>query len=107
MISYNVTVKIDHGVHEDWYGWMTEHHIPDVMATGLFLEYRMSRILGLEDDDGYTYTIQYYLEDMDKLQEYQDEQATKLQSEHSERYKDRFGAFRTLMVIVDRSKPTF
>jgi hypothetical protein len=106
MISYNVTVKIDHSAHEDWYSWMTEHHIPDVMATGLFLEYRMSRMLGLEDDDGYTYSIQYYLENMDFLQRYQNEFAEKLQAEHSERYANKFVAFRTLMVVVDRSKPT-
>ena len=105
MISYNVTVKIEHSLHEDWYEWMTKQHIPDVMSTGLFMEYRMSRILGLDDDDGYTYTIQYYLENMDRLQRYQDEFAAKLQAEHSERYADKFVAFRTLMVVVDRSKP--
>jgi len=42
MIIYSVTVNIDDSVHDEWVTWMKEVHIPDVMATGYFLENRFA-----------------------------------------------------------------
>jgi hypothetical protein len=52
MIVYNVTVKVDLAVAEDWLAWMKTEHIPEVLATGMFISYRMLRILNDEDPDG-------------------------------------------------------
>ncbi|MBT6516091.1 MAG: DUF4286 family protein, partial [Crocinitomicaceae bacterium] len=38
MIVYSVTVKVNQEIEENWLRWMKEVHIPDVMATGFFLE---------------------------------------------------------------------
>lgn len=102
MVLYNVTVKIDHESHEAWVSWMQKVHIPDVMATGLFLEYRMGRLLGMDEPDGVTYAIQYYAADMATLQQYHAHFAAKLQAEHSEKFQGKFVAFRTILEIVDK-----
>ncbi len=57
---------------------MQKVHIPDVMATGLFLEYRMGRLLGMDEPDGVTYAIQYYATDMATLEQYQTHFAAKI-----------------------------
>ena len=36
MIVYNVTVKIEKDIHDDWLAWMKETHIPEVLKTNLF-----------------------------------------------------------------------
>ena len=100
MIVYNVTVKIDNEVHDEWVNWMKTVHIPDVMKTGYFLSNRFAKIL-VDDLDGVNYSIQYTCANMEDLQEYQDRHAHSLQAEHTERYKDKFVAFRTLLEIVD------
>lgn len=101
MILYNVTVKIALDVHEDWLKWMKEKHIPDVLATGFFETYRMAKILGLEDEEeGLTYSIQYETPSMEVLNNYLALHAPALQKEHSERYKNKFVAFRSLMELV-------
>ena len=100
MILYSVTVNIDHSVHEDWFRWMKDVHIPDVMKTGMFSENRMLRLLGDEDSGGVTYSIQYTCADIQTLEKYQNEHAPTLQQEHTERYKDKFVAFRTLLEFV-------
>ncbi len=99
MILYNVTVKVDQEIHDDWLKWMREIHIPDVMNTGLFLEHKLCRILH-EEPDGVTYAIQYFCKDMKTLHQYQVQHATKLQAEHTERYKDKYVAIRTLMEVI-------
>ena len=99
MIIYNVTVKIEMESHEEWLKWMRDKHIPDVMKTGCFLRNRVHKVL-VDDTDGVNYAIQYECESMEKLQEYQENHAPALQREHTERYKDRFVAFRTLLEVV-------
>ncbi len=99
MIIYNVTVKIERKSHADWLGWMRGVHIPDVMATRLFEEYKICRILH-EEPEGVTYAIQYFCKDMKTFERYQREHAKRLQADHTERYKDRFVAFRTLMEVL-------
>lgn len=96
MIVYNVTVKIDTEVHKDWLQWITNVHIPDVMATGCFTEYRLLQVLN-EEKDGFTYSVQYHCENMANLYWYQKNHAPALQQEHEERYKDKFTAFRTVL----------
>lgn len=100
MILYNVTVSIDDSVHDEWLEWMKSEHIPKVLATGLFTGNKIFKIKSGEDE-GNTYSIQYFLNSMEDYEKYQKEFAPKLQSEHSEKYKDRFVAFRTIMETVE------
>jgi hypothetical protein len=100
MIIYNVTVKIEDEVEEDWLQWMQDEHIPDVMDTGLFEDYRLCRLL-LDEDDGTSYAIQYFCKNMEQLEKYQEEHAEVLQQEHHQKYKDQYVAFRTLLEVID------
>lgn len=98
MIIYNVTVNIEAAVHDEWLHWMKTVHIPEVMATGLFLDHRMARVLA--DDEGFTYAIQYGCADMATYERYRDQHAARLQSETQQRFGGSFAAFRTLLEVV-------
>jgi hypothetical protein len=96
MIIYNVTVKIEPTIKEDWEKWMKMVHIPDVMATGLFRDAQLRRLM-IDEEDGHTFSIQYRCDSMDDFQKYQSDHASRLQADHTSRYKDKYVAFRTLM----------
>ena len=100
MIIYNVTVCIDEAIHEEWLQWMKEDHIPKVMATNKFLEYKICKLLYAEQSDP-TFAIQYTCESEDVLNDYQKNFAPQLQKEHTEKYEGRFAAFRTLLEVVE------
>lgn len=99
MIIYNVTIKIDLDQHDDWYQWMKEVHIPEVMATSYFIKSQMSKLLYTDESDGLTYTIQYYCKDLETLDAYHKLAAPKLQKAHTDRYKDKYVAFRSVMDV--------
>jgi len=99
MIIYNVTVNIEDDVREEWVKWMKDVHIPDVMNTGKFVEHRFCKVL-VQEESGSTYSIQYLCESMDALKEYQDQHAAELQREHTEKFRNKFVAFRTLLEMV-------
>jgi len=98
MIIYSVTINIEEDVHQDWLNWMKTQHIPDVMATKIFSEHRLLKVLSRnEGEEGHTYNIQYRCASMKDLHHYQREFAPQLQKEHQERYANKFVAFRTLL----------
>lgn len=100
-ILYNVTVKIDKTIQEEWVKWMKEEHIPKMINTDLFIEHKMCRLLGLDERDGITYAVQYVLADMNNFHLYQEKYAPSFQAKHAELYKNKYVVFRTLMEIVD------
>jgi antibiotic biosynthesis monooxygenase (ABM) superfamily enzyme len=103
MYIYNVTVNIESDVHDDWLQWMKEVHIPDVLATGFFIDNRIAQVM-VDEEQGLTYSIQYRFKQMEDLQAYQQKHAARLQAEHMERYREKFVAFRTILRIDHESK---
>ena len=99
-IIYNVTVSIDLAVEKEWVSWMKEKHIPDVMATGCFLESRFTKVLNDQDQGGASYSIQYLLANEADYQLYLNEFAARLQQEHALKYHGKFAAFRTMLQMV-------
>lgn len=100
MILYNVTLSIDESTHQEWLQWMREVHIPQVLATGCFLESRISRIQG-EEEGGVTFSVMYLSPSQEKYDEYQRDHAPALQADHAQRYNGRFAAFRTVLNVIE------
>ena len=100
MYIYNVTINVDDNAHHQWLKWMRTEHIPAVLSTGLFNGYRICRLLDVEDE-GTTYSIQYSCNSLKEYTEYKEKHATRLQKEASDKFKDKFTAFRTLLEVVE------
>lgn len=99
MLIYNVTIKIDSDVQQTWLDWMQSEHIPAVMRTGKFNDFRICRLLH-EEQDGATYAIQYFCPDLATMYAYQQEDARRLQDEVAERFNGKYVVFRTLMEVL-------
>ncbi len=101
MLIYNVTVNIDEEVEEEWKNWMSKKHIPDVLATGRFTGYKFLRLLNESPDaTGSTYAIQYFVSDINEMNQYLNTEAPALQQDHKAKFGDKFVAFRTLLEEV-------
>ena len=46
MVLYNVTVSVSEESVNDWVKYMMEEHIPDVLATGHFRDFRLCHVQG-------------------------------------------------------------
>ena len=100
MVLYNVTVGVDKNIEEEWFGWMKLTHIPKVMATGFFIDYKIYKVLSHEEEGTVSYSIQYFAEAVEHVVTYLNDHAPALVEEHLTRYKDRHVAFRTLLEEV-------
>ena len=97
MILYNVTIQVDPLIQEAWLIWMKEEHIPDVMSTGLFTEYKFWRLLDLDEASGPTYAAQYIAGSRGDYDRYIEQFASEMRRRGYEKWGDGFIAFRTLM----------
>ena len=100
MIIYNVTINIDESVHDNWLEWMQETHIPDVLATGKFIQAKLTKVLVEEEMGGITYSIQYTAENKEILDKYYAEDAERMRQEVSKHFGDKFVAFRTELDVI-------
>jgi len=99
MIIYNVTIKVETAIADEWVGWMKQEHIPEVMATGLFLDYRLCRLLEQDEAEGLTYIVQYFSDSLEDYNTYISEHAPRLRDKGFQRFGNRFIAFRTVMEV--------
>ncbi len=100
MILYNVTTNVEATVHEEWLQWMLNSHIPDVMTTGMFLEFHILKVISDDESGGHTYSVQYLCASMEKYQQYEDIYAPALRADFIARYKDKSVSFRTLLEVI-------
>jgi hypothetical protein len=101
MVLYNVTVNIESVVEEEWLHWIKSIHIPKVMATGMFVESKIFKLLHDEGDGSATYSVQFFAASVKQVNEYLETHAPALVQAHMERYRNKHVAFRTLMEQVD------
>ncbi len=100
MIIYNVTIKVDNTAAEAWVEWMKNEHIADVLATGLFVDARLSRLLEQDDSEGITYIAQYFADTIEQYQEYIENHAIAMREKGFKAFGGKFAAFRTVMEVL-------
>ena len=99
MLLYNVTLILEETVANDWLKWMQETHIPEVMATGLFVSHRLLKVID-SPNEGVTYCAQYVADSQADYDKYQQDFAPSLQAKLNEKFENKFVAFRTLMEFI-------
>lgn len=100
MIIYNVTIKVEGTIADAWLQWMLHEHIPDVMKTGCFDEYKVVRLLEVDDSEGPTYAIQYHAPSKADYNRYITVHAEGLRQKSFDKWGNRFIAFRSVMQVV-------
>jgi hypothetical protein len=100
MIIYNVTIKVDKSIAEQWLQWLKETHIPEVLATGCFQSHTVVRLLEVDDSEGPTYAIQYNAASKADYNRYITIHAEELRKKSFAEWGNRFIAFRSVMQIV-------
>ena len=100
MIIYNVTVKIEHVIANQWLLWLKNVHIPELIATGCFTHATILRLMEVDETDGPTYAIQYHAESKALYNRYIDKFSDDMRKKSIDKWGNQFIAFRSVMQIV-------
>jgi Domain of unknown function (DUF4286) len=97
MLLYNVTFGIDKVIETEWIAWMKINYLPAMMNTGLFIEYKMYKVLSHDDETSVSFSVQCFAMKIEDVLMYLNEYAPQLTELHREKFKDRHVAFNTLL----------
>ncbi|GAB4403030.1 MAG: hypothetical protein OHK0039_01650 [Bacteroidia bacterium] len=98
MFVYSVTISIEKTFEAGWLAWMQRTHIPEIMATGYFADYKIHKLLDPQVDETLaTYNFHYRCQSLAAYEAYVEAAAPALRAAHETLFKDRFVAFRTLL----------
>lgn len=95
MIIYNVTYSVDKEIAEEWISWMKDDYVPGLLKTGLFHEYKILKVLTHDEDDTFSYAVQFYSNSIKQVQQY-----FQNYPDQANRYGERVMSYPTLLEEV-------
>jgi hypothetical protein len=99
MVLYNITISVDATCSEEWFEYMKNDHIPAVLATGHFRDYKLCRVEG-DEQGGLTFAVQYLAHSVEAFTTYQTDCAPALQADFVKRWGSKAAAFRTILPVI-------
>ena len=97
MLLFNETIGIDKDVEVEWIKWIKDNHVPAVLGTGMFVDFRIYRVLHDQEEGTISYSLQYFAESLDNVQQYLEVFAPKIVEDHRKKFQNKHVAFRTLL----------
>ena len=96
MIVYNVTVKVENEILDDWLDWIKDH-MPEVVNTGCFESFSFYELTEPKVDDQRTFVVQYFAKTEEDYQRYLSDFATEMRNDGIDKFGEKFVAFRTIL----------
>ena len=100
MVLYNVTIKVEHSIENEWLEWMKNEHIPQMKATGCFYDASIYKLLDTDESDGITYAVQYHAADHDSYKQYLLNYSAEMRKRGVDKWQNKFVAFRSVLQLV-------
>lgn len=102
MILYNITFNIEPEIESEWINWMKDNYFTFVLNTDLFFDVKMFRLLNETENQGLTYSVQFFTDSIDKAEIYLEKYATKIFNAHNEAFRHKHVSFMTLLESIDQ-----
>ena len=99
-IIYNVTIKVDAAIADDWLIWLLNEHIPAVMHTNCFTGFKVVKLMDMDESEGPTYAVQYSASDMAGYKNFRTEYAADMFRQLVQKWGQRLVWFETAMQVV-------
>lgn len=101
MIIYNITTLVSWPIHNDWKEWMINEQIPAMLSTRLFTHYRMVKLMEVNEDEGPTYAVQLYLNNIANFNLYREKYLEEFRQKEQKAWGDYATSFASLMEVIN------
>ena len=101
MIIYNITTKVHSSIAAEWLQWLKEIHVKEVMESDCFTEFKIVKLLEIDETDGPTFAVQFAAESKGLYNRYIDKFAGEMRKRSFDKWGDKFISIRSVMQIVD------
>ena len=100
MIVYNVTTSVSWDIHDRWLSWFKDEQTPAILSTGCFYEFRLLRLLGVDETEGPTYAIQYHASSEKEYQRFLIDHSSFFSQQLFDKWGDKILTFGSVMEVL-------
>jgi hypothetical protein len=101
MIIYNTTYSVSDKVYGSFLKWVKEKHIPQMISSGYFSEFKLSRVLTDEDQEGNSISLQLTAENVNAVSQWREQYGDLFEMEISSLFSVNVLYFSTFLEIID------
>ena len=98
IIAYSF--KVNNNIQTNWLSWIKEVFIKRHLETELFLDFKLTRVLSLDSDDGQTYSLQFSTQSLAHLQKFSAQHSSTILNEHHQQFAGQYVSFQTVMEVI-------
>lgn len=100
MIVFNTTFHVDEVIHEEFIEYMLQKYIPMATKSGLLTSPRLSRVFGKEEDEGYSFAMEFTVSDLVTLERWNVSESETIHAPLLEKFKEKLIGFSTIMETI-------
>lgn len=101
MLIFNTTYLVSDKVYDAWYGWMKEFTLPFMTESGHLLQPQIAKVLGTQDQEGISVSVQVKVRNMDILSRWNALYEAEIQRTCFEKFGTEVLFFSTVLEILD------
>jgi hypothetical protein len=101
MFIYNITFHIDDSIHKEALIFLKKEYIPQAEKGGLFFNPRLCHIASAEENDGWSYSVQFYVKNRTLLNDWWATTGKELTELLQKRFGSQVAGFGTLLEELD------
>ncbi len=101
MLIFNTTYKVSNSFTDSWIKWIQSSHIPFMMADKQFSRPQIAKIVGSEDEEGVSYSVQFHISDMQTLMDWHKQNATDFQQRFQKEFGSNVQFFSTVLEVIE------
>lgn len=103
MFIYNITIKVDWDIHEQWLEWFKTYHVPAILDYKCFYEAKLLKLHEIDESDGATYAVQFFAESKANYNRYIELYANEVSTIERNFWNMKVMTFGTLMQVVEEN----
>ncbi len=103
MIIYSITTAMEASIEEGWKTFMQETQIPLLMKTGLFVDYRLVRVIPSQGVD-LSYNLQLRCKSYSELNEFRSKNEPIMESLIQQKFEGKYATFQSVLDQVAEGK---
>jgi hypothetical protein len=101
MLIFNITFLVSDKVHGSWLKWVREEHIPFMLNSTYFTQPQVARVITSDKEDGTSFSVQFHINDMRTLKQWNQEYSTGFQQNCSQNFGSEVLFFTTVLELVE------
>lgn len=101
MIIFNTTFHVEEEILEEFVAYVLHNFIPLSTQSGILTSPRFSRIFGKEEDEGFSYAMEFQVADPDSLERWNHAESDSVYRPLLEKFREKLVGFSTVMQPID------